>query len=430
MRVLIRSGRVAATLTQTAPPRELPIRWTGVCLVLDERDDRLGQGGDRVAAVRAGRRVAEPGQVHRLAGEPVPEQVDQVGPVAARTLQAVHAERGLGVVRGLRSWCAAHEDLVVAEANQPAGPVRDRLGHALALRRGLALVPDLEPGLSSFPSSCLVGLAAAALGRRHAGPQDLGQVGGLLLGLGQVQAGRPDDVVALDLGLDHGLERLAVRVVVLIGLEVLGHRVDERGGHLQLLRPDLDVLVQEGEVGLAHLVGPQQGLQRDDPLPDPQRGQRLALAQRHLGHGHLARRLQGVAEQRVRPDARLLGLGVVALVRVDGLDLGGRREVQHLDPVRGHQRQVGQVLVGQHHHVAGGQFVALGDVGVRDFLPVERADPAELDPGPVLAVHLAEGDVTLLRRGVELHRDHDQAERDRTGPYAAHGLHLPRLASR
>ena len=42
-------------------------------LLLYERGDALGQGGDRVAAVRAGRRVAEPGQVHRLAGEPVPE---------------------------------------------------------------------------------------------------------------------------------------------------------------------------------------------------------------------------------------------------------------------------------------------------------------------------------------------------------------------
>jgi len=40
----------------------------------------------------------------------------------------------------------------------------------------------------------------------------------------------------------------------------------------------------------------------------------------------------------------------------------GGREVQHLDPVGGHQRQVGQVLVGEHHHVAGRQLVALGDV--------------------------------------------------------------------
>ena len=288
--------------------------------------------------------------------------------------------------------------------------------------------PSRAPPSSSSP---LVAVALAALGlhRRDAGPQDLGQVGGLLPGLGRFLAGRADDVVALDLGLDHGLERLAVGVVVLVGLEILGHRVDERGGHLQLLRPHLDVLVEEGEVGRAYLVGPQQGLQRDDALPDPQRGQRLALAQRDLGHRHLPRRLERVAEQHVRPGPCRLGFCVVALGRVDGLHLGARREVQHLDPVGGHQRQVGQVLVGQHHHVARGQLVALRDIGVRDFLPVERADPAELDPGSVLAVHLTEGDIALLRRGVEFHRDHDQAERDGTGPYAAHGLHLPRLAS-
>ena len=37
--------------------------------------------------------------------------------------------------------------------------------------------------------------------------------------------------------------------------------------------------------------------------------------------------------------------------------------MQDLDVVRGDQREVGQVLVGQHYHVAGGQFVALGHVG-------------------------------------------------------------------
>jgi hypothetical protein len=84
--------------------------------------------------------------------------------------------------------------------------------------------------------------------------------------------------------------------------------------------------------------------------------------------------------------------------------------VQDLDPVRGDQREVGQVLVGEHHHVAGGQLVALGHVGVGDLLPVQGAEPAELDPGPVLAVDLPEGDVPLLGRRVELHRDHDQAK--------------------
>ena len=354
-------------------------------------------------------------------------------------------------------WGAADVDLVITERDEPPGPVREGLGHAEALRRvrGLAAPSWLAPagpvlagavragflaagpgpgrlglgrlgGLGGFGGG-LGGLGAVALHRGHAGAQDLGQVGGLGLGLGQVRALRADDVVALDLGPDHRLERLAVGVVVLVGLEVLGHGVDERGGHLQLLRPDLDVFVQEREVGLTHLVRPQQGLQGDHPFPDPQRGQRLALAQRDLGHRHLARLLQRVAEQYVGPDAGGVRFGVIALGRVDGLHLGARREMQDLDPVRGHQREVGQVLVGEHHHVAGGQLVALGDVGVGDFLPVQGADAAELDPGAVLAVHLPEGDVTLLGRRVELHRDHDQPEGDGTGPYAAHGIHLPRL---
>src|SRR5207248_7748079 len=133
----------------------------------------------------------------------------------------------------------------------PAGPGRrrrSRAGPAAGLGLGARLGVVLFLFLVVF---LVVGLAAAALGRRDAGPQDLGQVGGLLPVLGQVQAVRADDVVALDLGLDDRLERLPVGVAVLAGLEVLGHRVDERGGHLQFLRPDLDVLVQEGELGLA-----------------------------------------------------------------------------------------------------------------------------------------------------------------------------------
>jgi hypothetical protein len=102
--------------------------------------------------------------------------------------------------------------------------------------------------------------------------------------------------------------------------------------------------------------------------------------------------------------------------------------MQDLDPVRGHQREVGEILVRHHYHVAGRQLVPLRDVGVRDFLAVQRAEPAELDPAAVLPVDLAERDIPLLRRRVELHRDHDQAKGDGTGPYAAHGLHLPRLA--
>src|SRR2546430_12206288 len=59
-----------------------------------------------------------------------------------------------------------------------AGRVRSRAGlaAALGLGAGLSVLGVLVGGVAVLA-------AAAALGRRHAGPQDLGQVGGLLLGL-------------------------------------------------------------------------------------------------------------------------------------------------------------------------------------------------------------------------------------------------------
>ena len=48
----------------------------------DQHRDGLRERGDRVLMVGAGRGVAEAGQVHGLAGQPGPEQLHQVGPVA------------------------------------------------------------------------------------------------------------------------------------------------------------------------------------------------------------------------------------------------------------------------------------------------------------------------------------------------------------
>ncbi len=115
-------------------------------------------------------------------------------------------------------------------------------------------------------------------------------------------------------------------------------------------------------------------------------------------------RLERVAQQHVRFRALGVGLQEVGLGEVDGVDLldgvnwrtSMRRELD--------SGQVGEVVVGQHDHVAGGQFVALGDVGVGDLLAVDRADALVADAPAVLAVHLVEGDVLLLGRRVELDR--------------------------
>ena len=258
---------------------------------------------------------------------------------------------------------------------------------------------------------CPMSLAAACLGRLDARAERLGEVGRAAAGVRRRRlADRPDHLVALDLGLHERLERLPVGVLVQRRIEVLGHRVDQRGGHLQLLRPDVDVLVEELEVGRAHLVRPQQGLEDEHAVPHPQRRQGLPLPDRHLGHGHPPGSLERVTEQRVSADPGGLRLQVVGLVGQDRVQLPGRAEVQHVDPLGRRQRQFLQVVVGQHHDVPGGKLVALGNVGVRDLLAVKRAEPAVLDPAAVLGVDLPERHVTLLGGSVELDRDHDHAE--------------------
>src|SRR5690606_23525710 len=79
----------------------------------------------------------------------------------------------------------------------------------------------------------------------------------------------------------------------------------------------------------------------------------------------------------------------------------------------------------QHHHLAGGQLISLGDVGVGHLLAVDRTDPPVADAPAVGAVDLVEGHVLLLGGRIELHRDHDQPEGDRARPDAAHRLSLP-----
>ncbi len=77
--------------------------------------------------------------------------------------------------------------------------------------------------------------------------------------------------------------------------------------------------------------------------------------------------------------------------------------------MRGGQREVGQVLFGQHHHAARWQFMTPGDVREGYLCPAGGADPPQRDPAAILLVHLVERDLMLLGSGVQLHRDSDHA---------------------
>src|SRR5215217_8608916 len=135
--------------------------------------------------------------------------------------------------------------------------LRRRLLGGGALGRGLALVgrPTARP--------------------LHAAPQGAHQVDDGAAGV--LRLFRLHDLAAGLLGLQQGGEGGPVLVGELGGIEAAAHRRDQRLGHLQLLRPHADVLVEEAEVRRPDLVGPAHGVQHHDAVPDPQRGQRLAV---------------------------------------------------------------------------------------------------------------------------------------------------------
>ena len=129
---------------------------------------------------------------------------------------------------------------------------------------------------------------------------------------------------------------------------------------------------------------------------------------------------QRLAQQRVRLGAGLLRLEVVALLEQHRVDLVARHELLDRDLARRRRGQLGQVVVGEDDHLAVLGLVALGDVGVRDLLAVDRADALVLDPPAVLGVHLPERHVVGLGGGVELHGHADQPEGDRALPDRTH----------
>src|SRR3954471_167652 len=227
------------------------------------------------------------------------------------------------------------------------------------------------------------------------------------------------------LGLERGGQRLAVVVGVLGRVEVTGHGGDQRLGHLQFLRPDGDLLVEEPEVGTADLVGPAHGVQHEDALAHTHGRERFPLPDGDLGDGHLAGVLQRVPQQHVRPDGRAVRLEVVGLLEVDGVDIVLVDELQHLDLAAGGQGKFLEVLVGEDDQLTVGQLVALRDVAVLDLFTVDRADPLVLHPAAVDDVDLVEPDVLVLGGRVELDADADEAEGNRPAPDRSHAAAFP-----
>ena len=138
----------------------------------------------------------------------------------------------------------------------------------LDLRRGRLLGRRLPRPVPTIPCR-----PAGRPGRLHAGLQGAEQVGHAVAVVGRLlghrrRAALPGGALALD-QLDHGV---AVLVVELGRVEVGAEALHQRRGHGQLLRAQVDLGVEDVELGLAHLVGPEHGLQHDRPCPAPAAG--------------------------------------------------------------------------------------------------------------------------------------------------------------
>ena len=173
-------------------------------------------------------------------------------------------------------------------------------------------------------------------------------------------------------------------------------------------------------VGRPDLVGPHEGLQDDDVVVDPQHRHGHPLTDRHGHQGHPVGGQQRVAQQRIRLGGGLLGLEVIRLVEEHRVDLTGRHELGDRDLLARLVGQRGQVLVGEHDHLPVGRLVALGDVIEGHDVTANAAHPLVADLPAIGPVDLAEGDVMVLGRRVELDGHIDQPEGHRALPHRPH----------
>src|SRR5207253_9557165 len=145
-------------------------------------------------------------------------------------------------------------------------------------------------------------------------------------------------------------------------------------------------------------------------------------ARRPLPDRHLARLLQGFAQQRERPVAALVWSHEVDLVHVHPVYRVGIHEFRDVDRPRPLLLERLQ-LVGSELNVAAlGELVALDHVLFLDLLTILRADVLLLQAGPVLLVQPVERDRgRRLASRKHLDRDRDEPEGNRGGTNGMRG---------
>ena len=215
------------------------------------------------------------------------------------------------------------------------------------------------------------------------------------------------------------------------GVEVAREALDEGCRQLELLRRDPHRLVQCGEGRLAHLVGPQQGLQHEHVAAHAQSREPRLLPQREPHDRRAVGLLERPAQQHVGLRRGRVRLEVVRAVERQQVDLLARHELDDVDLAAALGGQRVEVLLGEHDRVLA-VVVRLVDVGVRHDFAVDLADPLVADAAAVLVVHLVQRHVVVLGRGVHLDRHIHESERqcalpDRSHHTSTHLSHPSRL---
>ena len=121
-------------------------------------------------------------------------------------------------------------------------------------------------------------------------------------------------------------------------------------------------------------------------------------------------------QQRVRLEADLLGLEVVARVVVDRVDVGGFDERRQLDGVLGGQRQLLEVLVGDLDVLALADLERPHQLVLRHLVVLGDAHAGEADAAVVGLVQQVEADVLVLGGREQPHGDADHPESDGAFP--------------
>ena len=232
-----------------------------------------------------------------------------------------------------------------------------------------------------------------------------------------------DGRAGAELGLDHLLERVPVLVPVLAGLELAGELVDEHHRHLQLGLAQLDLARQVELGGAAYLVRVIHRLHDEAVDVRADEAEVLLVAERDLGDGDAVRGLQRLLQESERLHAHALGLDVVALLVVDGVDGGDVHEPEDVDGMRSLEREVVEVLRFHHEVLVAGELEAADDLAVLGLHLTGGAPALLLEAGVAGVVELDEADVLALGGDIELHGDGDHPETYRAFPYRTGHVH-------